>query len=310
MTDNTPEGTVEPGPDGHTLDEAADRIAGLLPEDEEHEDGAEDEADEGDIEADEPEGDDDDAQPTSRKWKVKDADGEEVEVDEEELLKGYSRQSDYTRKTQELAKHRKDADAELVQARAERQQYAQALQLMAQRLQDDPQVDWDTLYKTDPIEYFRQRDQQRQRQEQRQAVQAEQMRVAQQQQAESEKAMRQRLTEEARLLSDAIPQWKDAGKAKAEREAIRDHAVSKLGFQAEDIDGITDHRVVVALRKAWLYDQAIGKKDRIVQEAPKQRSANPTAPQPQQKRTTELKDRLRKSGSVDDAAALFATFIK
>jgi len=39
------------------------------------------------------------------KYKVK-VDGQEVEVTQEELLRGYMRQSDYTRKTQQLANQR------------------------------------------------------------------------------------------------------------------------------------------------------------------------------------------------------------
>lgn len=51
-------------------------------------------------------------------------DGREQEVPMDELLKGYQRQSDYTRKTQDVARQREDA--------------AQALQLV-QQLQNDPE---------------------------------------------------------------------------------------------------------------------------------------------------------------------------
>ena len=51
-------------------------------------------------------------------------DGREQEVPMDELLKGYQRQSDYTRKTQDVARQRDDA--------------AQALQLV-QQLQEDPE---------------------------------------------------------------------------------------------------------------------------------------------------------------------------
>ena len=44
---------------------------------------------------------DEDEEP-ERTFKLK-VDGREVEVNEEELLKGYSRQSDYSKKTQELS---------------------------------------------------------------------------------------------------------------------------------------------------------------------------------------------------------------
>ena len=60
-------------------------------------------------------------------------DGKDVEVSLNELLAGYSRQSDYTRKTQELATERKSLEeaaeqyrAEIEQNNAVREQYIQA----------------------------------------------------------------------------------------------------------------------------------------------------------------------------------------
>lgn len=307
--DNNPQGIVDDAPEEHAQSDVESRLFDLIAGDGEEQEEPEEEAEEGEEVQEDAEAVDEAPDPTvGRKFKVK-VDGEEVEVDEDELISGYSRQSDYTRKTQDLKKQREAADQELTQARAERQQYAQALQVMAQRLQEEPQVDWDNLYKTDPIEYFRQRDQQRQRQDQRQAVQAEQMRVSQQQQVEQQRTMQVRLQEEAKLLTQAIPQWKDAGKAKAEREAISDFAVKSLGFEPQDISGISDHRVVVALRKAWLYDQAISKREKLTQPAPDKRSANPTAPKPQLARANDLKERLRKTGSEDAAAAYFASIL-
>lgn len=57
------------------------------------------------------------------KYKVK-VDGEEVEVTQEELLRGYMRQSDYTRKTQQLANERQQVE----QFYAQRQMYQQPQQ--------------------------------------------------------------------------------------------------------------------------------------------------------------------------------------
>jgi hypothetical protein len=49
---------------------------------------------------------DEQAEPEPRKFKVK-VDGQDTEVTEDELLKGYSRTQDYTRKTQKVAEERK-----------------------------------------------------------------------------------------------------------------------------------------------------------------------------------------------------------
>lgn len=77
--------------------------------------GDETDPDATDPEGDEPEGEDDDApSPTSgekHKVTVKGADGadETVEVTTDELLKGYQRHADYTRKTQELGERERQA---------------------------------------------------------------------------------------------------------------------------------------------------------------------------------------------------------
>ena len=64
--------------------------------------------------------------------------GEKAEVTLDELSKGYSRQSDYTRKTEELAAQRRQLAEEREQAltavEAERQQYAQRLAQLGQSL--------------------------------------------------------------------------------------------------------------------------------------------------------------------------------
>ena len=96
-------------------------------------------------------------QPTAYTVKI---DGVEQEVTLDELRNGYSRQQDYTRKTQELAQKRKsfeDQQAELAKKDAI---YAQLLpQLEASlngELENEP--DWAALYESDPIGYVREKD--------------------------------------------------------------------------------------------------------------------------------------------------------
>ena len=67
--------------------------------------------------------------------------GEEHEVTFDELLRGYSRQSDYTRKTQELSNDRKQMEelqkqynSEISTIQAERQQYTEYLNQIVENL--------------------------------------------------------------------------------------------------------------------------------------------------------------------------------
>ena len=113
-------------------------------------------------------------------------DGKEVSVTLDELQKGYSRTQDYTRKTQQIAEVRKQAEAETYAVRAEREQYAQLLGALQTQLQSsEPQVDLERLYHEDPIEWIRQKEVMRDRQEKIVAIQGEQQRLAQINQASS-----------------------------------------------------------------------------------------------------------------------------
>ena len=86
-------------------------------------------------------------------------DGIEQEVTLDELKSGYSRQSDYTRKTQELANQRKQAETEFNAVREERAIYTQLLDQMRNQLdagmQNEP--DWVSLAENDPVGYNSQR---------------------------------------------------------------------------------------------------------------------------------------------------------
>jgi hypothetical protein len=88
------------------------------------------------------------------RYKVKAA-GEEIEVDEEELIKGYQQGADYTKKSQALAEQRKAFEAErghLEYVKQERQAYAQKLQALDSFLsQQDRGVNLDVLKETDEI---------------------------------------------------------------------------------------------------------------------------------------------------------------
>lgn len=251
----------------------------------------------------------------SQTFRVK-VDGEEVEVPLDELLKGYSRTADYTRKTQAIAQARKETEAELAQAREERQRYAATLQVLSQQLQamQPPEIDWDKLYQENPTEWVRQRELARTRQEQMMWVQSQQQALQQRQQIEEQEQQARTLESEREKLLDALPDWRDSDKARAEKAKIVEYATGKLGFSAEEISDIYDARAVVALRKAWLYDELMSKRDKmrptIQQKAKPMKGGTAGTPQSTKVRTSkDALSRLAKSGSTRDAAAVFEQFI-
>ena len=324
----TPEASVVQGP--MNMAEAANALAGMLPDegqeesseaqlpeegaagDEELLDDADASSDETDPEQSEEEGEtEEEEQPQVFTVKV---DGKEVEVTLDELQKGYSRTQDYTRKTQQIAEVRKQTEAELQEVRAEREQYAQLLGALQAQVQQaaQPQVDWDRLYQEDPIEWVRQREVMRENQEKAAAIQSEQQRLAQLSQQEQVQQRQALLAQEQEALVAAIPEWKDAKKAQAEKAMLVQFG-QKVGFTPDELKSVIDHRAVVMLRKAALYDQMMSKRGQIkpvTNNGP--RPAKPGAAGRVSSNTEAMRaqQRLAKTGRVDDAADAIYKLLK
>ena len=143
--------------------------------------------------------------------------GEEQEVSLDELMKGYSRQSDYTRKTQEVSEQRKEFDTmqqqmagEYQQIQAERQHYVQNLQSLMEGsmagLDKFAEVNWELLKETDPIEFVTKKEEFRDSQEKVQRMQQEQHAAQQRGSAQAQQEHRRVLAEEGAALVKAVPE--------------------------------------------------------------------------------------------------------
>jgi hypothetical protein len=304
--DNQEEGKTQQ-PDVYETDGVeADAEAEQVDEGDEPESDAEDEADPED------EDDSDGEEPEQPVYTIK-VNGEEVQVTLDELQKGYSRTQDYTRKTQQLAELRKAAEVETESVRAERQQYSRLLEAMrVQVAASQPQEpDWERLRQTDPIEFAAQWAQHERRHKQMAAIQAEQARLAEIQQYEQAQQFVSIVEQERQVLEDAIPEWRDKEVAKREKAELVDFG-KRLGFKPDELASIADHRAVVALRKAYLYDKLMARKPQV---KPAQKSAptlKPGTAAAAPKKSSELvkaKQRLAKTGAVQDAAAAFENLL-
>jgi hypothetical protein len=268
--------------------------------DEEGDDGPESERDE-ESEATDPE------PAAPRTFRVKTADGE-AEVTEDEVVKGYLRQSDYTRKTQELSKHRSEVTAA-------REQYLAGLQQIHTALQQlEPQEpNWEELRRSDPQRYALEYADWTRMQDSRRQIEYEHAQTLQQHQAEQGQALQEARMVEQQKLAEAIPAWKNAEVAKREKTDLVTYA-KQQGYTDEMIAGIQDHRVFVLLRKAMLFDRA----QSAPKTAPKATPATPSAPAPKtiqpgtlatQKKPvsdeTRARQALAKTGSRADAASVF-----
>ena len=248
------------------------------------------------------------------KYRVK-VDNEEMEVDVDELIKGYSRTSDYTKKTQALAEQRKAIEAEKAKvqdAARLRDQYAQRLQVIEQMLTQSPQENLAELKETDPIGYAVKMAEQVEREKQLAAVRQERAQLAQRQQYEQQERLKAHLSQEAERLQAAIPEMADEVKGEVVRKEIKDFARS-IGFSEQELSQVYDHRAVLTLYKAMQYDKLQKSKPataKRVAEAPKTLRPGPAQQSdPKSDDVKKLKGQLRKTGKQRDAAKLFERFL-
>jgi phosphoribosylpyrophosphate synthetase len=250
-------------------------------------------------------------------------DGEEIEVSLDELQKGYSRQSDYTRKTQQLAQQRKEAEA-LQQDYAQR---VQQLNQFAQQIQQQPDIPepawtadpqaWERLRHEDPVQFVLEKDAARDRQlarqeraQQMQYLQSEQQQLQQQQFA-------QHLETERQNLLELIPAWTDKETAKTEKAEIRKFAQEKFGLTDSDLSQAYDSRLVAILYSAWQANKTTSQAKETLKKTPE--STVKTAPKqgrnfvPTDQNASRLKksmQSLKKSGKTKDAVAVFDALLR
>jgi len=249
-------------------------------------------------------------------------DGQTTQVSLDELLSGYSRQSSFTKKSQQLAEDRKTMESlqqqynsEVSQIQQERQQYAQYLQNVIEnsKLDEWGSVDWEALKRDDPIEFVTKREEFRMAQDQVRQIQAEQASAQQKAHQGQQQQWQEAVKSEHAALVEKLPDW---GKPDAQRDLagkLRDYAKVQ-GYQDAEIDSLVDHRSFIILNKARMYDELQGsdvksKKLKNVPKVIRGGKASSKNAEAKSTRTAKMK-RLKQTGRVDDAATLLEDIMK
>jgi len=255
--------------------------------------------------------------PDGVRFKAK-VDGQTLEVSPEELRKGYQLQSHFTRQQEEFLRQQREWE-QAVQARE--QEIARAATIASQVLDAEEAAfklqytrnDWDKLRQEDPAEYaalvadynkgiqgIRGR-----RQQLFTGMQARQQQQAQ----EYEQRMVQHMREQGSKLVETLG-WKDQKAVEEGGKRLNEYMLAQ-GFTPQDLQGVYDHRAFVLAEKARQFDalQAkIAKARAKIQEAPKMPVGGTTAAPGDTgeiKLRRDAQKRLKESGTLDDAAAVF-----
>ena len=238
-------------------------------------------------------------------------DGTDYEVTQDELIQGYQRNADYTRKTQELAvekqqssefveRSKKDVEAKLAQLT----QLNQAAQ--AQLQEEYAKIDFEKLYDEDPVEAARLEHKMRKKHEQLAQVQ-------QQTQQLQTQEFQKYLEEQQKQLNVKLPELSHPEKGQQFKKQMRDY-LSSVGFNTQEIDSVYDHRYVMLVRDAMSYRNLQKAKPQIKKKAvnaPKvvKSGVSKSKGQQQAEAKRQQLSKLRKSGSVQDAAKLFRSLV-
>ena len=238
-------------------------------------------------------------------------DGTNFEVTQDELIQGYQRNADYTRKTQELAaekqqssdfveRSKKDVEAKL----AKLDQLNQAAS--AQLQQEYAQVDFEKLYDEDPVEAARMEHKMRKKNEQLQQVQQ------QTQQLQMEE-FNKYLEAQQKQLNVKVPEINHPERGPQFKKQMRDY-LSNMGFDNKEIDSVYDHRYVMLVKDAMSYRNLQKAKPQIKKKAvnaPKVVKGGVSKSKGQQEAEVKRQQlsRLKKSGKVADAAKIFRSLV-
>ena len=240
-------------------------------------------------------------------------DGQEVEVTQEELINGYSRQQDYTRKTQELSQQRKTIEQQQAELAQRDAIYSQLLPKMEAQLKGElaNEPDWNALYEDDPVGYVREKQLWDEKKEKLSAVSAEQQRLQQEAFAKQQKQIEEFVQYGNQRLLEIIPEWQNPEVAAKEKAAISEYAIRELEYTPEEIQQVYDYRALLGLRNAWLNSRTVeATKKKPTQKAPARVARPGTTNRP--KTTTPVKkakQRLAKTGKTSDAAKVFEQLI-
>ena len=308
-----------------TEDQAAEQIGSLLADDPEYAEDTPEKEPKAPVETEaESEEEEVEAKEESEEEEQPEKDSEEAEIDpdekwievEETLSDGkketrtYSlnelkaqrmMQADYTRKTEELSRQRKEVNEQLRQGiEKEQQQYLETLQTQQKLIMEmiAPELqNLDQLAEEDPAEYIRAQNKLGKVNQVIQKIQAEQQKI---QQEQMEYIRSEFIPKEMEKLKTAIPSW---------GQEVKDAIVKTgedYGFTPDELNGIIDSRMIKVLHDAHQYQRLQGQKPEITKKVVNKPKVMKPGTRSKQDSGGDALKRLKKSGRYEDAADAIA----
>jgi len=250
--------------------------------------------------------------------------GEERKATVKDLIQTYQKGSSADLKLMDLAEQRKAFESEANHAKEALQNEWGRIQSLNAELQNllsgDEESQLSELRHSDPAEYAARMAERQTRLERARRVQTEM------QKTQSEKILNEyqhRVNSERNRLLQAIPEWQDDKTAERENVELRSYLKAQ-GLEDWEIDGkfengmlihpgIIDHRAIVMARKAMQFDasrKGSEGKAKKLKSLPKVGAGRPKGrTEVNMDKVRAQREKLKKSGSMDDAASAILSMI-
>lgn len=233
-------------------------------------------------------------------------DGEVGEATLADLIKSYQLEGHVQKKSQALADAQRMFDEQMQAANAHIEaqlatsnQFLNALEM--QLVGKYQNINWEHLRMTDPAEFAAMQAEYQndvnalgQMKQQAMYMMSERQQAVQMQ---YEQATAQVLAEQAQLLKDKIPEWRDVAKAKQEKAEIVSWLKNR-GYPDHILAGITDATVVADIREFWQFKKAQEANQKSAKPVPKiQRAGARVKPQADPNKIKQLRAKAREGDS-------------
>lgn len=242
------------------------------------------------------------------------------EVPLSQILKSYQLEGHLTKEQQKVSEFKKALEYEKetrIKALDEKLKTADAVvvALEKQIMGEFQSVNWLELRQTDPAEYAARKQEYAERYQQieqlKHGVRGELQKLEQEGMEEARKTHEKYIQEQASKATEFFPELSNPEKAGVFKSELKSYLQSPpYGYSEAEIDsGVVDHRQLVLIQKAMLYDKATKKSDIVKKKVitlPKVLKPGVLKGTKEQSsdKLKALRDKLKKTGKPDDAANL------
>tara|TARA_R110002020_G_scaffold7935_6_gene32596 strand:+ start:4464 stop:5474 length:1011 start_codon:yes stop_codon:yes gene_type:complete len=248
-------------------------------------------------------------------------DGEEMNVSLNELQQGYQRGATFTQRQQALAEERQKLEADRQQLPQQQnhlqqtqQEYQNVLSQLYQQMEaahKAPDIDMAKLEQENPVQWMKLKILERDRVAEMQSIQQEQQRMQAMMHEAQQQKQAEQLSRERAIVLEKIPEWKDTTVQNEEQRKLFEYGKT-LEFTDTELGGLYDHRSLIVLRKAMLYDELTGGK-KMKQAKSKigtvKGGNKELASRSLSRQQKAARNKLRQTGKVQDAAALMGQLL-